>query len=218
MELIFCGPIIFCSHYERKFQWNLRKRTNYSQIIWNKKTGNIYIIILLTEFKLSVILWYIFKNGFVVFHITLLTVEISSKKRKSPKKTSKKFYNVWFHAIRLFKFLFWHVLIYQDNFNPIVEGNCANLFMVVCWWIHNFGFLYSGYHLVLTWSNNLYCTCWWACYNWWKLLRLYLVYFPFVIIESNGDHHSKLVSLSFTFAFLFSVLQMWSSIVCPLML
>ena len=140
MELIFCGPIIFCSHYERKFQWNLRKRTNYSQIIWNKKTGNIYIIILLTEFKLSVILWYIFKNGFVVFHITLLTVEISSKKRKSPKKTSKKFYNVWFHAIRLFKFLFWHVLIYQDNFNPIVEGNCANLFMVVCWWIHNFGF------------------------------------------------------------------------------
>ena len=115
----------------------------------------------------------------------------------------KRICNVWFHAIRLFKFLFWHVLIYQDNFNPIVEGNCANLFMVVCWWIHNFGFLYSGYHLVLTLSNNLYYTCWWACYNWWKLLRLYLVYFPFVIIESNGDHHSKLVSLSFTFAFLF---------------
>ena len=125
---------------------------------------------------------------------------------------------MWFHAIRLLKFLFWHVLIYQDNFNPIVDGNCANLFMVVCWLIHNFGVLYSGYHLVLTWSNNLYYTCWWACYNWWKLLRLYLVYFPFVIIESNGDHHSKLVSLSFTFAFLFSVLQMCSSIVCSLML
>ena len=88
----------------------------------------------------------------------------------------------------------------------------------LCWSIHNFRSCCWGYHLVLTWSNNLYHTCWWAWYNWWKLLRLYLVYFPFVIIESNRDHHLKLVSLSFTFAFLFSVLQMCSSIVYPLML
>ena len=117
--------------------------------------------------------------------------------------------------------MFWHVLIYQYNFNPIVEGSCTNLFMVICWSIHNFRSCCWGYHLVLTWSNNLYHTCWWAWYNWWELLRLYLytlVYFPFVIIESNRDHHSKLVSLSVTFAFLFSVLQMCSSIVYPLML
>ena len=90
---------------------------------------------------------YIFKICFKLFHIALLTVEISCKPLQSLRKTSKFFYKVRYYTISLFKFLFWHFLIYQFNFYPIVEGNYTNLYMVIWWWIQNFRSCCLWYHM-----------------------------------------------------------------------